>query len=79
MASEASVSSRSVRARAFRPRCRAAVYYIVVLVGLAGAAPLLPGLGWAPAAAQVELTIDPAMVRGPADAPVTIVEFSDYQ
>ena len=25
------------------------------------------------------LTIDPAMTRGPATAPVTIVEFSDYQ
>ena len=25
------------------------------------------------------ITIDPAMVRGPADAPVTIVEFSDYE
>jgi hypothetical protein len=24
-------------------------------------------------------TIDPAMTRGPAAAPVTIVEFSDYQ
>jgi protein-disulfide isomerase len=33
-----------------------------------------------PAFAQVvELTVDPAMVRGPADAPVTIVEFADYQ
>lgn len=32
-------------------------------------------------AAQTEppLTIDPAMTRGPAMAPVTIVEFSDYQ
>jgi protein-disulfide isomerase len=25
------------------------------------------------------LTIDPAMTKGPATAPVTIVEFSDYQ
>lgn len=25
------------------------------------------------------LTADPAMTRGPAAAPVTIVEFSDYQ
>jgi len=31
------------------------------------------------ARAQVEITLDPAMVRGPADAPVTILEFSDYQ
>ena len=31
------------------------------------------------ALAQVELTWSPAMVKGPAGAPVTIVEFSDYQ
>jgi hypothetical protein len=29
--------------------------------------------------AQVEITFDPAMVKGPRDAPVTIIEFSDYQ
>ncbi len=29
--------------------------------------------------AQVELTWSPSMVKGPSDAPVTIVEFSDYQ
>ena len=37
-----------------------------------------------PASAQgprtgVQLTIDPIMVKGPATARVTIVEFSDYQ
>ena len=26
-----------------------------------------------------DLTIEPAMVKGPASAPVTIIEFSDYQ
>jgi hypothetical protein len=31
------------------------------------------------ASAQVELTWSPSMVKGPAQAPVTIVEFSDYQ
>jgi hypothetical protein len=29
--------------------------------------------------AQVEITFDPAMIKGPRDAPVTIIEFSDYQ
>jgi hypothetical protein len=29
--------------------------------------------------AQVEITIDPTMVKGPRDAAVTIIEFSDYQ
>ena len=38
---------------------------------------LLASLGIA--RAQVEITLDPAMARGPADAPVTILEFSDYQ
>jgi hypothetical protein len=35
----------------------------------------------APGGAQTpaDLTIAPAMVKGPAGAPVTIVEFSDYQ
>ena len=31
------------------------------------------------ALAQIELTWSPAMVKGPPAAPVTIVEFSDYQ
>ena len=29
--------------------------------------------------AQVNITITPSMATGPARAPVTIVEFSDYQ
>jgi protein-disulfide isomerase len=36
-------------------------------------------LAASPAPAEVEITFDPAMVRGPADAPVTIIEFADYQ
>lgn len=49
----------------------------VALRLLAGAAALLVVLS--PARAQVDLTADPAMTRGPAQAPVTIVEFSDYE
>ena len=30
-------------------------------------------------AAPIRLTIEPIMTKGPATAPVTIVEFSDYQ
>jgi protein-disulfide isomerase len=26
-----------------------------------------------------DITVEPTMVKGPASAPVTIVEFSDYQ
>jgi hypothetical protein len=33
----------------------------------------------APAPAQIEVTSTAAMTKGPARAPVTIVEFSDYQ
>ena len=35
--------------------------------------------GTACAAESRNVTIDPALVRGPAEAPVTIVEFADYQ
>lgn len=42
---------------------------------------LLVALGPAALDAQnpVDLTIEPSMVKGPLNAPVTIVEFSDYQ
>ena len=35
--------------------------------------------GAACAAETKSVTIDPALARGPANAPVTIVEFADYQ
>jgi hypothetical protein len=47
------------------------VYYILLALLL-----LLPD---AMAPAQVTLTVDHAMARGPEAAPVTIVQFSDYQ
>ena len=49
-------------------------------VALAAVACVL-SLGIAGGAAQTAapFAIDPAMTKGPATAPVTIVEFSDYQ
>jgi hypothetical protein len=48
------------------------VYYIVLAL-------LTLGLHASRVAGQVELTITPGMTKGPTGAPVTIVEFSDYQ
>jgi protein-disulfide isomerase len=36
-------------------------------------------LGATAVPAQVNVTVQPFMTKGPATAPVTIVEFSDYQ
>jgi hypothetical protein len=47
------------------------VLWLLILVAL-----LAPA---AVAQTPAELTIEPIMVKGPASAPVTIVEFSDYQ
>jgi len=48
--------------------------------GLASLLSLLLSTGAvAPAAAQVDLTVEPAMTRGPERAPVTIVEFFDFE
>jgi hypothetical protein len=43
------------------------------------AALLLVGVGVAGAQAPPESGADPSMTKGPVAAPVTIVEFSDYQ
>ena len=40
---------------------------------------VLVALAMAPAAAQVNVSVDPAMTRGPAHAPVTIIEFFDFE
>ncbi len=51
-------------------RVRVAVLLLVVLVPSA----------WAhTSSAPPDLTLDPAMTKGAPAAPVTIVEFSDYQ
>jgi protein-disulfide isomerase len=61
-----------------RARGRARVRTVLAVLAVAA---LLAGLGSPPALAQAapEFTITPVMIRGPAAAPVTIVEFSDYQ
>jgi hypothetical protein len=50
---------------------RAHVWFLVSLL-LACGTPF-------PAAAQVDLTVTPALTRGPEGAPVTIVEFVDFE
>ena len=62
------------------PRCAGwspRVYYssIGALLGLLALVALSPPRGLA----QIEITWSPSMVKGPSGAPVTIVEFSDYQ
>jgi hypothetical protein len=53
---------------------RAALLAVLLVALWAGACS-----GQSESMSLARLTIDPAMVRGPADAVVTIVEFSDYE
>jgi protein-disulfide isomerase len=57
------------------PDRRRVYYTAALLLALAGCA----SVASRPAGGQVDLKVDPAMTKGKADAPVTIVEFSDYQ
>jgi len=69
--------SRAVMPASLDVRRSARVYYSWLRAG-----PLLLAvlaLGAARTHAQVEITINPMMVKGPRDAAVTIIEFSDYQ
>ena len=61
-----------MHAGSLRVRWSARVYTIVVAASLA----LTVGVA---VPAPLRVTIEPGMSKGPADAPVTIVEFSDYQ
>jgi hypothetical protein len=58
-----------------RPR----VYSIVLLALAVLAVVWWSGAAVTPARGQVDVTVDPAMVKGASGAVVTIFEFSDYQ
>jgi len=73
----ASSYSRCVRRVSLHGRRPPRVYYrfLPAILALLAASVLRPTT----AGSQVELTVYEAMVKGPANAPVTIIEFSDYQ
>jgi protein-disulfide isomerase len=52
------------------------VYTIALVLGLGV---IVLGIGCRAPDAQDRLTVDAVMTKGPVAAPVTIVEFSDYQ
>ena len=61
--------------RMMNPMVRSRVYTRLLASGLL----LLAAASWAVAAEAPAATVDPAMTRGPAAAPVTILEWSDFQ
>ena len=70
--------SRSVKCLSRSPARSSRVYYSSIWLMLVLLA-LSVALGSPRALAQIEITWSPSMVKGPSGAPVTIVEFSDYQ
>jgi protein-disulfide isomerase len=72
------ISSRVVRFRSLTSPVSRRVYTITLSLGVAVAALSLGCRAPAPGA-QDRLSIESAMTKGPVAAPVTIVEFSDYQ
>ena len=59
----------------FVPFLSPRVYYILPLLLVLAAGGDMP----AAAVSELGLTVEPTMTKGAADAPVTIIEFSDYQ
>ncbi len=55
-------------------RVRARVYYILLALAL-----VVPGAVACAQEQSLEVSVEPAMAKGPTTATVTIVEFSDYQ
>jgi hypothetical protein len=53
-------------------QCRRVLVPLLLALGVSVCAP-------APVPAQVDLNVVPTMTRGPEDAPVTIVEFLDFE
>ncbi|PYN44467.1 MAG: hypothetical protein DME00_24825 [Candidatus Rokuibacteriota bacterium] len=70
--------SRSVKSQSGCADRSPRVYYSWIWVVLTLLA-LTCWAGTSRALAQVELSWSPSMVKGPSGAPVTIIEFSDYQ
>ena len=70
------MSYRTVNVPAYTGRAMRPYYYRPLLL-----ASLCAPLFWGAACADESrsVTIDPALSRGPADAPVIILEFADYQ